>query len=509
MGMQEDAICRPCFLAENPEAGKHRDKLQVAMPPLGCWMVRQLSSWRKAGYASVESGVTAFELLLQVYLLEFYIRACGLDPLLASAGAVIAVAWDAVSDPLMGVVSDRTGSRRWGRRGGYILLGALLLGGSGIAMFNPPAQLLLEPGSNASQGALFVWYLLSYLLVNSSMTLVSVPHVALVGDFASESTERNRFFAWRLLFSNVGLLLGITLPTQLASGGDVMQGRSDAAVVLAGVLVLNSVICWCSIRTRDVYPIASGQGRATFGMQGLVESIRALFSVFQNRYFRNLVFAFCLAAIARALNSGFALFYYKDALGLNEERQVSLILIVFIVSIVIGIPLWLMLSRRFWKRRPALVGLTLLTILTFVTYPFFPYGSVAGPLVMAVLGGIAVGSILLLESLVLDTIDFDAAQRGQRRDGAHFGCLKMASKLARAAGIGLTGPLLFWVGYEAGAAVQSDQVAQRLRLVFGVGVGFFFLLAAIVFSQFGMTRAQHEQIKQRLAADAAGGSGAG
>ncbi len=462
-------------------------------------MVGRLNHWRKAGYASVETGVTAFELLLQVYLLEFYIRGCGLNPLLASAGAAIAVTWDAVSDPLMGHISDRTGSRLLGKRGGYVLLGGVLLGFSGIAIFNPLPSLVQETGA-VVQGELFLWYLLTYLCVNTSLTIITVPHISLVGDFSSESSDRNGFFGWRLLFSNLGLLLGISLPVQLSKGGNVISARSDASIAFAFVLVFNVLICFFSIRKADRWPCHGSieVEKPENPKNDLKTVFRSMVSVFKNRFFLNLLIAFCLAAIARALNSSFALFYYKDALGLDENSQVSVILLVFIVSIIAGIPLWLFLANRFWKRRPALVGVGLLGVLTLVTYPFFPYGSINGPLVMAVLGGISVGAVLLLESLVLDTIDVDELESGERRDGSYFGMLKMSSKLARAVGLSLTGPLLVWVGYEADASVQLPEVSSRLRIVFGVGVGVFFLLSALVFSKFSMTREMHREIRTQL-----------
>ena len=443
------------------------------------------SPLRKAGYASVETGVTGFELMLQVYLLEFYIRGMGLNPILASAGAAIAVFWDAISDPLVGHLSDRYKGDRFGKRGSFILCGGLTMAVSCILIFSPPHF--------EEQIALFIWYLVSYLAVNTSMSFVSVPHIACVGDFTTTTSQRNSFFGWRLLFSNLGLLIGITLPGILATTTTEFAGRSTASYWIAGVLFLGIFVFLRS--TRSIQSNFASSPKIP-----VHKFFSALRATFKNPYFRPLLLAFSLAAVARALNSGFALFYYKDHLKLEEKTEVTVILLVFILSIIASIPFWLKLSKRFWKKDPAFLGILGLGILSILTYPFFPSGQLTGPLAMAVLGGIAVGSILLIESLVLDTVDFDELRTHVRKDGAYFGCWKMMAKISRAIGIMLTGPLLLLTGYDNEAASQTPETSERISWIFGFGVGSVFIVSALTFRRFRMTQLVSENIKGRLKA---------
>jgi GPH family glycoside/pentoside/hexuronide:cation symporter len=417
---------------------------------------------RKSGYASVETGVTAFELMLQVYLLEFYVREFGLNPLLASAGAAIAVLWDAITDPLVGLVSDGRPTGRLGKRGGFILLGAIGFSISGIALFHPP--------DTSEQLILMAWYLTCYLAVNTSMSFVSVPHIAAVGDYANTSDERNSFFGWRLLFSNLGLLLGVTLPSQLSSSEGA--GRAEASYWFAGALMLGVGLFLLSNRGIKI----PTQAPKAISLRSFIKDLTG---VFRNRFFVPLVIAFALAAIARAVNAGMALFYYKDVLLLDEKTQVSLILAVFILAIVGSIPIWLALSKHFWKKKPAIGGVFALGVFTCLTYPFFPAGGLLGPLFMAVVGGIAVGSVLLIESMVLDAVDAEQSSDTQRKDGAYFGCWKLAAKASRAGGVLLTGPLLVWTGYDADLAVQSDLTTSKIGGIFGYVVGAIFIASAI------------------------------
>ena len=161
-----------------------------------------------AGYGSSESGLTAVEIMLQLYLLQFYVSHVGLDPLWAGLALAIAIAWDAISDPAMGFISDRSQSAQ-GRRRPWILAGGLLLAAVFPLLFHPPAL--------ATQSAKFVFLCISYIAVKTAMTIISVPHAALGGELARDPRERTRAYAFRLLFGNLGLIAG-TVPTKVWPG---------------------------------------------------------------------------------------------------------------------------------------------------------------------------------------------------------------------------------------------------------------------------------------------------
>ena len=149
---------------------------------------KDLNFGQKAGYGIAEIGMSAVELALQVYLLELYILA-GLAPFWAGLALAIAVLWDAISDPLMGSISDRTSrNARFGNRIPYMIAGSILLGVSFYMLFSP--------SSGGGHATLFGQLLFWYLLVNTAMTLLGVPHLALVNDIGRKESARFCLIHW-------------------------------------------------------------------------------------------------------------------------------------------------------------------------------------------------------------------------------------------------------------------------------------------------------------------------
>jgi GPH family glycoside/pentoside/hexuronide:cation symporter len=218
-----------------------------------------------------------------------------------------------------------------------------------------------------------------------------------------------------------------------------------------------------------------------------------------NPVFLPFFIAFLLVAMGRTMNATLALPYYKDSLALPESAIQGPILSVFTLVIVLSVPAWVWLGRRFGKKWPAFAGLFILGLMTLIAYPLFPQGSVAGPVVAAVIGGFAVGAIILVESLVTDIADEDYVRNREDREGIYFGFWRMGQKVARSIILGMTGLLLTAIGYEESVSQQSESTQRALAWLFGGGVGFLFLAASLVFLKTPVDRDRQEWIQKRKA----------
>jgi len=434
-----------------------------------------------------ETGITAVQLLTQIYLLKYYTEIVGLMPSLAGIALGISILWDGVSDPLMGNISDKTKSR-FGRRRPYILIGGILLSLAILLLFSPP--------DIHSQMGKFLYLLIAYLTVNTAMTIISVPHIALGGELAFERNERTSIFGWRLFFSNIGMLVGMLVPAAiLQSLGDesskvnIQASRSFASEIVAGVILISAMISFLVTKDRDIVPLNTKKEMSFFESLG---------SILNNRVFLPLLLAFIIATIGRTFNSAIALYYYQYRLGLKESDVVINILLPFFLVLMISIPFWVWLSKKIGKKIPAFLGVFLLGLLTVIAYPLFPYGEIRPPLIVAFFGGILAGSILIMDSLLTDVVDYDEWKTKQKREGIYFGFWKMGVKFSQAIGIALTGFMLDFIGFDQNAVTQIPEVGFRLALIFGPLVGFFFIAGSLVFLFYPLTDKKHIAIQKVL-----------
>ncbi|TGL44763.1 MFS transporter [Leptospira perdikensis] len=441
----------------------------------------------KMGYGLAETGITAVQLFTQIYLLKYYTEIVGLNSSLAGIALSISVFWDAVSDPLMGRISDHTHTK-WGRRRPYILLGGILLSLAVLLLFSPPPL--------ASQLGKFVYLLTVYLFVNTAMTIISVPHIALGGELSFERNERTSVFGWRLFFSNIGMLIGMIVPAAiLQSLGDestkenIITSRTLAGEIVSMVILVSSVITFFVTRGKDNTRNHTEQKIPFFA---------AFSSILKNKMFLILLFAFIIATIGRTFNSAIALYYYEYRLGLKESIVVINILLPFFLILILSIGFWVWISKKVGKKIPAFLGVFGLGVLTVIAYPLFPYGELRPPLIVAFVGGICAGSILIMDSILTDVVDYDEFKTGEKREGLYFGIWKMGVKFSQAFGIALTGFLLDAIGFQNGAPTQSADVGFRLAMIFGPGVGFFFILGSILFLFFPLSDEKHIQIQRIL-----------
>lgn len=444
-------------------------------------------------------GIFAVEMMVRLHLLKFYTDVVGLGPGLAATAIALAMFWDAFTDPVMGIISDRT-SRPSGKRRPYLLLGSFVMALAFLAVFRPP-MLDLE-------WVRFGFLLISYIALNTAMTVIAVPHTALGGELSFDSNIRTSVFAYRLLFGNLGLLAGTILPTVFLDAIAPVSGTGAgasvrdpalattayfyAAISVAAIILFTGWVSYASTAGRD----RPAEKRAAFRWKDAWQEIRGLFQVLRNRIFVVLLAAYFIAYVGVSINSSLALYYYEYRLQLDSQA-VGIILVVFILVWSASLAFWTWLSGRVGKKYPGFAGVFLLGLATCFTYPFFPPGDISYPLIMSVLGGFLVGAIVLLDSLVADIVDYDELKSGQHREGLYFGFWKMAIKASRGLSMALTGSLLAAIGFQANQQ-QAPEVSDRIAYLFGPGVGVFFILGAVIFLFLPFSREIHQRVQKLL-----------
>lgn len=446
-------------------------------------------------------GVTAPSALAvfsRSFLLFFYSQVVGLDPWLAGIALTLGRLWDAVSDPLMGEISDRTRSRL-GRRRPYLLFGALPLALAYVALWIPPI--------GWSQGALFVYLAVTDVVFNTAITVVMIPYTSLGAELATDYHERTKVAAIRMLFYQVGWFVGavgvwinqLMLDLGADAGGTWQRvltfrdGYAMCAVVLG--LATVATLTWTALTVRE--PEAP-ERRHTTGFVG--SYLRTL----TNRSFVVVIVAFLLASLLETI--GFAIFpfligfwYYQGDLTAMNNNLVWLMMPLFFVTFP-AVWFWTRVSRRIGKKTTILIGSLASAVTIFLHYPMITPASPGLIWIVMVLFGWAIASInFLVASLIPDIVDEDElAAGGRRREGSFFGMQTFVAKLGGALGLLLVGAFLNLIGFEEGAAQQAPFTLEWLRVFFAWFRGGGYLFAFLVLLAYPLTESRVREVRSRL-----------
>jgi GPH family glycoside/pentoside/hexuronide:cation symporter len=165
----------------------------------------------------------------------------------------------------------------------------------------------------------------------------------------------------------------------------------------------------------------------------------------------------------------------------------------------LSIPAWVLASQRWGKKKPLVAGIALLGITGAVVYPWYPPGAILPVLIgSSILGGLLVGSVVLLDSWLADIVDYDTLRSRGQRFGLYFGLWKTGGKASRAVAVGVGGLCLRWAGVHAGVTL-APEATGRLAWLFGVGVGAFFVTGAVIASAVGLDEQAHRRVRALLA----------
>lgn len=407
-------------------------------------------------YGLAELGPASIDIFLKVYLLLYFNVILGLSPSLTSLAIGLGVLWDALLDPWIGIYSDRYYHKKGHRKG--LIYAAILLS---VFLF-----FILWRIPNYGQLSTFLLLFVISSLLNSAISLFSVPYIAIANDLEHDNSKRTVWTGWRLAFFNFGSFVGLVVPAYfLTAAAKVDPTNTNALPYEQSTTVLLGIMLVCSMASIFyVYhkrPSVANESEAMKHAQ-FTELIK-------DRKFLRMMISFFVVNCGLGLNSALALYYYKNYLEFTEG-QTQIILVGFLLVFTLSIPLWIFLTRFFDKRKLITAAALLLGLLTVVTFPHYKgvdFWIIAG--IASGVGGILVGVAVVLEIYLSDFIKEKQIETAQNVSGQYLGVWKMSSKVSRAVAIALAGPIL---------EMATD--TKILANFFGWGVGLFFILAAVV-----------------------------
>jgi GPH family glycoside/pentoside/hexuronide:cation symporter len=439
----------------------------------------RLSLGTKLGFGVCDLGGNLFFTALGFWALKYLTDTVGIAA--AAAGSVIMVGKlvDAVWDPFLGFLSDRTRTR-WGRRRPYILLGSIPLA---LAMWlfftNPRIQ---DPTLLAAWGGA------CFILLNVVYSVVNIPYSSLTPELTADYNERSSLNGFRFMFAVVGTLLGAASvqPLLAAFGGgpgaDKSLGFSMMGLIFGAVMLVSAVITGLSVREPERSAAVKPEG-------GI---LKTYLSVFRNKPYLIILFTYALNLIGLTFLQGVIAYYFAYIYG--NEGLTAIAMLVLLVTAMICIPISVAVSRKIGKKLTYQICFFVLATASLI---LFFLGHVLGPwffIGMMVYAGIGVGfGYVAPYSMVPDTIEYDAAETGVRKEGAFYGMWLFISKIGSAFAILATG-LVLGAGHFVPNAAQADSAKLAIRLAIGPIPALFLVAAMILIQRYPIDEKKYAEI---------------
>ena len=420
-------------------------------------------------YGSPVGAVFAASFLVSTFFLFYMTDVLMIAP--ATAGLIIATGqvWDAVNDPPIGHLSDRTRTR-WGRRRPWMALSAIPLGVFTFAVWQPPIG--LEPSG------VVVWVLVCFLLLRTFYSTFRVPHLALGAELSQGYHDRTRVFGGSQFFENVGLFSAAGAVFLIENAEDP---RFQAGVV-AAVFAIATVVFVLAATARLREPERTQNLPST-------SAYAAFRDVLANPHARLLVLIFFFDQAS--LSTLIAVLPYLTTWVLQTEGQSAIYMGTAVLAMTTSLPFAIALSKRFGKRNVWLASIGARAAILACVF-LLETGDQALAIFWTFLIGFMGGaSTVIGPSLKADVIDWDEARSGTRREGAYFATWNFAQKSATAAAGAMIGLILTVSGYDAGALAQSDETQNWIRVATGIVPCILNVLAFFALARFGLDEAAH------------------
>ena len=409
-------------------------------------IIEKLTLKTRVGYGIGDIAICLYWSGVGLYLLYFYTDVVGISPSLAGLIYGIGMFWDAITDPFMGYVAERTRTR-WGVYRPYLLFGNIPLALSFVLLFwVPPFEGTI----------LFFFLLFANILHRTCFTLVSVPFSSLTPRITSDSQERTNLTGFRMMGAQTGtnLMALVAFPIIFWVGG---EDESMGFVVLALVAGLSALLIH-TITFLTVKEPSNDHGIERVG-GSLKEAARA---IGKNMPFWLVFSATLIVGITTIFFGNNLIYYTKYALDLHEHQGT----ILFTSGIVafLSIPIWWLISNRVGKKITWLISssITLVALMSFYVYEINTLIELL--FLVAFIGfGSGAGGILFW-SMLPDTIEYGEVKTGIRSESSLYGFMTFAQKGSIAFAIIILGIVLDYIGFKANE-VQSEYTIESMKAI--------------------------------------------
>lgn len=421
----------------------------------------KLSLREKIGYGLGDAGGTVITCLIMNFLTFFYTDVFGLTPALVGTLFLALRVFDAISDPIMGVLADRTQSR-CGRFRPWQLWIAVPIAAIGVLTFTVP---------DAGMGVKIAWAFGTYLLLSVSYTAINVPYCALINTMTTRHSEVISCQAWRFVLCGVaGFLVSVGLPwlVKALGQGNTAQGYQYGVGVLCAIAAVMFLCCFFWVRER-----VSLEMLGKFTLREHIAGLRK-----NDQLLLMLAMSFLLINVFNIRGGGY-MYFITYVLG-GSTGYTSLFFTMVTFSSILGAAIVNWLSRHVDTVKLYYYTNVVLALLAVGMW-FLPTGPSWQTLWLAVIlgNGIILGFTLPLHfSLMAFSDDYGEWKTGVRSSGMNFAFNLFFIKLAWASSAGIISLVFIYVAYQPGASNQTPSSLSGITAMETLLPALFHLLLA-------------------------------
>lgn len=438
----------------------------------------KLTVLEKVGFGAGDMAVNVVISSMFLIVAFFYTDIFGLDPVHMGILFLATRLIDAFTDPLMGMLTDRWKSERFGRFRPYFLYLSVPFGLSVFLMFTTP---------DWDYGAKLVWAYSTYILVTLMFTSVTIPYISLIGVLTADPQERLSANGYRLFFAKIAAFLVTSIVPILAAswgGEDLARGYQLAMGLMAGLATLMFLFCFATTTERVEHEIET---------KPFPEQVSLLFKNDQWLILCGVCFTGTLGYVIRA---SVAAYYAKYYLG-GDEKMISAFLTTGVVAAILAMVASTWITKRFCKVRLFRWSQLLVGVISVALYFAVSPGDVAVAFVLYFLLSFVVDlHAPVFWSAIAEAVDYGQAKLGKRVSGLAFGGISFFQKAGMGVAGFVVGALLTWFGYEANVD-QTPRALAGIALMLSIIPGVFHVIMGLLMFRYRITDTYYNDMKAK------------
>lgn len=434
-------------------------------------------------------GVGDFGFLLvwqgtALFLMYFYTDVLGISPAVAGLIYLIAMIWDAISDPFIATLADRTHTKM-GKYRPWLLFGALPFAISyPLAFSGPPSWLSID---------VIIWALMTHIVLRTAYTIVSMPFNSLQARLTSDAQERSVLAGFRMVgAASGGLAVVFITPVLVGMYGEDREAEAYfAAACIAGAIAFLALI-YCFLAMKEPEDAPPKEARSIW------DDLKSIGPIFVNNPPLIRVFSIIvIASICMGMFGKNMLYHFKYHLNAPELAVFGLVMPAALL--ILAVPFWVWLAGK-TSKRTALASGTVIALLGYAGFFLNPTTDLTITLIMIALTGLGGAALaVMFWAMLPDTVEYGEAMTGVRAEAKTFGFATFAQKAAVGINAILLGLLLGWVGFEANVE-QREATLLGMKAIMALVPALGAIAIIWILKGYTLDRKRHAELIEKIRA---------